>query len=670
MAGEWEDVAPSADWQNVSSTSGAQPVTVTDKIGNAAKHVGRQVGLTARYGIEGASALPNILGDVLGLQSSKGVSDLLTRVGLPQPEGKKERIVGDITRGMAGTPTGIGVGGALSKAASPVAKGVGEVLQSAPGLQTVSGGTGGLGAGAARELGIGPVGQTVAGLAGAVAPSAASSIPGAVKRGVQGGEASRQAGVSRIQQFEEAGTSPSASQAFQSPTLQGTEAFLARDPGGHSPMRNFAQKQASELGSRVDEVAGTLAGKTSPMVAGRAIEEGISGAGGFIDNFKKTSGQLYDALDQFIPPQKEVPASNLVSTVARLTRPTAGAEELSKTLMNAKVIEIGRATAKDMAGTPPSNTITILGADGKPLSTIAVGGTPSKATLPYDALKEVRTKIGAMIADAGLVSDIPRRQLKQMYAALSADMENAVKMTGNAAAVNAFNRANAYTRAGHQRIDNILQPVLNKASPEQMFNAALAGSKEGDSMIRTIMQSLPEEQKKVLSATILKKMGLAAAGKQGAEGTTFSIDTYLTNWNRLSPEAKRSLFSRYGSSFTKDLDTIAKTAADIKKGGQVYANPSGTAPALTLQHTLGGALLMMLTGHPGVAAAIGAELAITKYSANMMTDPKFVNWLARATTKPVSAAPAMMNELAQLHSAKERKKSAGEVLGIGMPSLP
>lgn len=613
------------------------------------EEVMRQLGLTARYGVEGALALPSLPGDVLGFKSSQGVSDLLTRIGLPKPEGKTERIVGDVARGMAGVPTGMATGKVLQGAASPVAQNVGKVLQTQPGLQAASASTGGLGAGAARELGLGPLPQTIAGLAGAAVPGVAATAPAAVtRRTLAGDQASRQAGIQRVKQFGEAGTTPSVAQAFQKHAGQGTEAFLARDPGGHGVMRDFAMKQAEQIGGRVDDVASILSGKTSPMIAGRAIEEGITGGGGFLEKFKNTSRQLYDRLDTFLPGNKEVPISNMTSALSRLTKPTAGAEELTKTLINSKVLQISQATQRDLAGQPPTQTITLLGANGQPISTVNIGGTPSKNTIPYEALKDIRSRIGEMIADSGMTSDIPRRQLKQLYGALTADMKEAVRATGSKEAQNVFNRANAYTKAGHDRIDNILQPILNKASPEQMFQSAMAGSKEGDSMIHSVMQSLPDKQQRIVAATILKKLGLAAPGKQGAEGNTFSVDTYLTNWNRMSPEAKRSLFSRYGESFTRDLDVIAKTAADIKQGGQVYANPSGTAPALTLQHTLGGALIAMLTGHPGVAAAIGGDMIATGAMSRAMTNPRFVNWLARSTTMPTSSAPAMMNELEQI----------------------
>src|SRR6185503_3367056 len=55
-----------------------------------AERLGRQAGLTARYGVEGLTAIPNMVGDAFGLNSSEAVSNFLTKMGLPVPEGSQE----------------------------------------------------------------------------------------------------------------------------------------------------------------------------------------------------------------------------------------------------------------------------------------------------------------------------------------------------------------------------------------------------------------------------------------------------------------------------------------------------------------------------------------------------------------------------------------------------
>src|SRR4051812_24462085 len=50
------------------------------------EELGRQVGLTARAGVRGVTALPNMVGDSLGLQSSDAVEGAMDKLGLPRPE--------------------------------------------------------------------------------------------------------------------------------------------------------------------------------------------------------------------------------------------------------------------------------------------------------------------------------------------------------------------------------------------------------------------------------------------------------------------------------------------------------------------------------------------------------------------------------------------------------
>lgn len=88
----------------------------------------------------------------------------LTAAGLPEPETATERVVNLAGRSAAG-----GGSGAALAAKSPGV--IAKMLAARPGLQVASGATSGGSAGLAKEKGVGPVGQTLAGLAGAITPA-------------------------------------------------------------------------------------------------------------------------------------------------------------------------------------------------------------------------------------------------------------------------------------------------------------------------------------------------------------------------------------------------------------------------------------------------------------------------------------------------------------------
>ena len=140
------------------------------------ERIARQVGLTGRYLTEGVVGLGDVLAapvrGAMNLMRSpenkiQPLAPQLT-AGLPQPETSTERVVGDVSRTLAGTGATLGLGG-LSQPVSQLGQAVQKALTTDP-LAQFSGSIGaGLGTGLSREAGFGPFGQLAFGLAGGVA---------------------------------------------------------------------------------------------------------------------------------------------------------------------------------------------------------------------------------------------------------------------------------------------------------------------------------------------------------------------------------------------------------------------------------------------------------------------------------------------------------------------
>jgi hypothetical protein len=194
-----------------------------------------------------------------------------------------------------------------------------------------------------------------------------------------------------------------------------------------------------------------------------------------------------------------------------------------------------------------------------------------------------------------------------------------------------------------------LDPILGTKDPEDIFKAATSGMQEGATTIRAVMRSLPEGPRKQLSATVLQRMGIAQAGKQDASGEVFSPETFLTNWNKISPDAKQALFSQYGTDFTKGLDNIAEVASNLREGSKIFANPSGTEAALTSKLGVAGVIGGLLFGHPAASGALaGGMVASNQAAKHLMTNPDFVKWLAQTTEMPAGSLPAQVDSLVAL----------------------
>jgi hypothetical protein len=118
--------------------------------------VARQVGLTARYGLEGLGQVADIVGTPLNMlvnratgsrlgTPSQSMSNIATMLGLPQPETALERGVGNVARAVAGVPATGGLGGVLQQSGRATTQAVGRGLAAQPVAQ-MAGATAGTGA--------------------------------------------------------------------------------------------------------------------------------------------------------------------------------------------------------------------------------------------------------------------------------------------------------------------------------------------------------------------------------------------------------------------------------------------------------------------------------------------------------------------------------------------
>jgi len=143
-------------------------------------------------------------------------------------------------------------------------------------------------------------------------------------------------------------------------------------------------------------------------------------------------------------------------------------------------------------------------------------------------------------------------------------------------------------------------------------------------------------------------MGRATNSNQNDDGDAFSSQTFLTQWNKLSPDAKKVMFDGYGPEFRKDMDAVAQVASNLRDGSKVYANPSGTAGAVAGVGLVSSVGTAVGTGNYPLAAKILAGAMTANGAARFLTNPSIVKWLARATETSDATLPAQMANLATI----------------------
>jgi hypothetical protein len=172
----------------------AQPQGFGAQLSRSISDIPRQVGLTARHGIEGLSQMVGVLSDPIAVgmnavgvrtpnaaQTGKYLAD---SIGLPTPANATERIAGDAAKFMAGGGGMIKGARVASNALTGTARDVATMLAKSPGVQTAAAAGAGTAGGYTRETGGNEWAQFVASLAGGIsaggAAAAAKQIGGKV----------------------------------------------------------------------------------------------------------------------------------------------------------------------------------------------------------------------------------------------------------------------------------------------------------------------------------------------------------------------------------------------------------------------------------------------------------------------------------------------------------
>lgn len=194
MAAPWEEYqaqSSSEPWKDY------QPVAVSagKSINRGLSDIPRQIGLTARYAMEGPAQAAQVFTEpVAGLMRAGGIktkslgelaSGLADFIGLPSPESANERVIGDATRMVAGAGGMAGAANMGARAATGATQAVMSGLASNPGSQISSAAGAGLLGGASREGGGNAWMQAGAGLLGSVAGGA---LPGLGSAAVNAGK--------------------------------------------------------------------------------------------------------------------------------------------------------------------------------------------------------------------------------------------------------------------------------------------------------------------------------------------------------------------------------------------------------------------------------------------------------------------------------------------------
>ncbi len=432
-----------------------------------------------------------------------------------------------------------------------------------------------------------------------------AELPGALKNIYAGGR-NRMAGATGPQltyDFKKAGIplEGSAGAITGSRSVQGTTNALAQLPSSATTMGSAADKTFDGINRYANQVIGQFGRPLTPQGAGEIAIKAAKKAGG---RFKNRREFLDDSVVKLVgenTPADIQPVRNLISKMtiqAKKNPKTSG--YLNKAMLEAqKVID-----------------------------------DAESGNLTFDALRKFRTDLGgkldASTTATGYVGQ-EKSGIKQVYGAVKQSLLNTAKSKSKEAekALKLHDRYTGFNlKTNLPDLDDLV-----KKDADNAYKFVMNRAKDGGAKLARLKRNFQPEEWDTIAATTLQEMGKGTPGSSGVDDA-FSTSRFLTNWNKLSPEAKRIAFGGKRYRPLKDnLDRLVRVSAASKDVSSMK-NFSNTAQqhiymAMLMGGGLGGGAGYALGGEEGAALGVAAPLILPYAASKLMTNPKFVGWLAK-----------------------------------------
>jgi hypothetical protein len=211
--------------------------------------------------------------------------------------------------------------------------------------------------------------------------------------------------------------------------------------------------------------------------------------------------------------------------------------------------------------------------------------------------------------------------------------------------------------------------IVGAESPEAIFaeinRAALSGTKGDIDKLKAIHSVLSPSERGELAAGIISEMGRPAGSARGlVQDLGFSVESFMTRWNNMTPDARVLLFGRDHIRALNDVVAVARRLANVEG----FANRSNTyrsgGNVLGIAATAGTAVAGGPAGLAYLAGALGGSYGL----AVLFSRPAYAKWLSRYLVLKAQAVqtgaaggrlaarhPALVSHIARLGLAAQRE---------------
>ena len=577
----------------------------------AVDEIGRQIGLTARAGVQGLAGLAGVVTDPItaGLNAvlpesmqmqpvRQAASNLLDIAGVPKPANALERVVGQAAESVAGAAGGAGLAGVAAKALTGAPATLAGQLAAQP-AQQLAGAAGAGGASQiAQESGAGPLGQIAAGLAGGVAGARVAAPRGAPV-----------APTGLVQEGQSVNVPILTSDVRQPSTFIGR---FAQATGERIPVAGTGGVRAAQQEARVQAVRDF------------AREYGADDLAAASDVVMRDLANKRSGLLSRYTVMKSDVINRLSGQPVPVTQATAALDN-----------EIASLRSLNNEGVLPA--VAVL-EDFK----------TSIQNQPLANVEQIRKLLGNKLADPSLVGvkDSLEKAAARVYPKLNADMGDFIKATGEA-------RDYTKWRVANQRLSSLVGETRKTA-----LKSALQRGEETPEAVKSLLFSQKPSDVRALYA------GLTTTGRAAARAAIVQ-EAFAKSGGAeaLSPTKFANEVSRLGKStgvfFTGDdqkrIEGLVRVLNATRRAGESSVTPPTGVQALPF---VGGAVLTDILGGAGAAVASGLTIGGVAriYESAPVRDALLK--MARVKANTPEEAALVKRALAAVQSAQENTQES------------
>jgi len=558
-------------------------------------------GRLAQLGQQGKNVLRNLNGQPIEIESAD-LRDAVTNYSRDQNETfQRERPLESLALQFAGGALTGGVAGGGRATLANAAR-TGLASGAAYGAGTAEGGF-------ADRLAPAALGGAIGAAGGVALQAAVSPLVGRLS-GIASGNAPRAVNpvAERVQASRWAGIDPALA-GQGGPITRRIAGTLSGNVAASGPMTAASGRVREQTISAVDRIAdqyGAAAGRDS---AGQVLRRGAeTGA----RELRQEGGNLYQPVNALEQNTTPIPLNNARQAI----------DESLSTFSTPEIRDWFRNNATDLT----SFDDVLQRANNQ--STFAEA-------------RQLRSIVGRMMNDPTVFNSRSEAGIRRLYGALSDDISQGAETLGGPQAAQALGRADQFYSAARDRADRVLEQFMGADNASTAYERLLAvargtGRRSDWAQLGQLRRSIPAEDWNEIGAGIIRNLG--------GQGEDFSPAIFTREWEKLTPQARRTLFGGQGREDQfRDLNNLARVIKDQKGATQFY-NYSESGNALGnvgVGSALGGAGLALVTGNPVPIIAVVSGLGAMNVGARLLTSPGVARWMAQPAQRAIASAPRL-----------------------------